>query len=159
MAEYDRIQKKQESRAIANSMLKSKQLRKKNIEPIQRVEVQSTDINNDIRALANARKELYPQLGVSGHNFAVGESYPDSWAVSNAEGHSEARSAAMTLGILAGEQSIEILSEREPCDSCQSDMENIEEATDNNVDVTVSYLVENDGDAVHNLRDIYEAYK
>lgn len=160
MGEYDRVQKKQVSRAVANSEAGSRHLNKNingiNIDsPVQMLTVRPTGLNEDIRALAEARRIEHPSLGVSGHNYAVGKGYPDSWAVSNHAGHSEARCAAKTLGILANRQNIEILSERKPCGSCQSDMEGIENATAHNVNVTVSYLVDIIGDAAGSLRGLY----
>lgn len=163
MAEYGREQSKQESRAIAYNGGGCRQLKEfvdnsKSNQLIQRATFQHTGIQRDIAALAAARRSGgYPQLGVSAHNFAVGEGYPRSWACSNAQGHSEARAAANTLGILAG-QNIEILSERAPCASCQNDMRDIENTTHNNVMVTVSYLVNNDAHAVANLRNVYVGY-
>ena len=161
MGEYGRQQRYQLSRVIADNRCGNRQLKgfvdnKRGSSLIQMIRVARTAARPNIDALADARRNIFPSLGTSTHNFAVGKGYPNSWASSNAEGHSEARTAAMTLGILAGRRSIEILSEREPCDSCRNDMEKIEDATDDNVDVTVRYLVNNDINAPENLRAIYQ---
>lgn len=83
MGEYDRIQKKQESRAVANNETGSRQLKgfvdnSKSNQLIQRATFQQTGIQADIAALAAARRNGgYPRLGVSAHNFAVGEDIQD----------------------------------------------------------------------------------
>ncbi|HEX3048546.1 MAG TPA: hypothetical protein VHY08_27600 [Bacillota bacterium] len=126
--------------------------------PIQMLTVQQTHLQSNQRKLKSARQMEHPNAGTSDHNYAVGTDYPRSWARSNNTGHSEARAAANTLGIILGNNTnIVILSEREPCDSCQNDMRDIENSSENNISVTVKYLVDNDNDAPENLRNIYQA--
>jgi len=69
---------------------------------MQRLQVQSTDLTDDIVKLYDARTEVYPRGGVAGTNFAVSVDHPRSWARSDATGHSEPRAAANTLGIMLG---------------------------------------------------------
>jgi len=124
--------------------------------PVQMFSYSKTTAQANKNQLRTARRQVYPQGGVAEHNFAAVKGIPQSWAHSNAGGHSEAKASANGLAVLlGGDKEITVLTERAPCDDCQAALTDIETSSQNAVTVKANYLVENDNNAVDNLREVY----
>lgn len=120
-----------------------------------------TTSSSDISELADARRNDFPHLGTSSHNYAVEKGKPITWAGSNIGGHSESRASSNALGLaIGGNYTLNLLSERQPCGECENVLRDVEETTNDAVKVKTKYLVDYGANNVPDtLRALYEPYR
>lgn len=112
------------------------------------------------KMMAIRRKERLGAKSYLGHNMAFQSDNEENYAVSQANGHAEGKVMNIFLASRGRKSKVDIITERQPCSNCESDLKHIESCSKPTLAINTFYFIDyTKGKGAEPLQTFYEKWK